>query len=106
MLNAETEILKFPSRSTETETLLAVEMIKASLSGLVIDHEAERITLRCSAYIHEDNNNWPGRVFSFAAIMQLIEAENKGDILAMFLELQPDKASTHILGFGMMWMTC
>ena len=91
-VNAETEILKYPSRSIETETLLAVEMLKASLSGLVIDHEADRITLRCSAYIHEDNNNWLGRVFSLAAIMQLIEAENKGDILAMFLELQADKS--------------
>jgi hypothetical protein len=91
-VNAETEILKYPARSTETETLLAVEMMKSSLSGLVIDHEADRITLRSSVYIHEDNSNWLGRVFSLAAIMQLIEAENKGDILAMFLELQADKS--------------
>jgi hypothetical protein len=98
-VNAETEILKYPARSTETETILAVEMMKASLSGLVIDHEGERITLRCSAYIHEDNNNWLGRVFSLAAIMQLIEAENRGDILAMVLELQPDKSIHPHSGF-------
>ena len=28
-VNAETEILKYPARSTETETILAVEMMKA-----------------------------------------------------------------------------
>lgn len=91
-VNAETEILKYPARSTETETLLAVEMMKSSLSGLVIDHEADRITLRCSAYINEDNINWLGRVFSLAAIIQATEVEDKGDDLAIFLELQPDKS--------------
>ncbi len=56
-VNAETEILRYPARSTETETLLAVEMMKSSLSGLVIDHEADRITLRCSAYIGVSTEN-------------------------------------------------
>ena len=98
-VNAETEILKYPARSTETETLLAVEMMKSSLSGLVIDHEADRITLRCSAYIHEDNINWLGRIFSLAAIIQATEAEDKGDDLAIFLELQPDKSIHPHSGF-------
>jgi hypothetical protein len=92
-VNAETELLKYPTRSTETEALLAIEMMKSSLSGLVIDPEADKITLRCSAYIHEENQKWLGRIFSFAAIMQVIEAENKGDILPMVLELQPDKSN-------------
>jgi hypothetical protein len=98
-VNAETEILKYPARSTETETLLAIEMMKASLSGLVIDQETDKITLRCSAYIHEENQSWLGRIFSLAAIMQIIEAENKGDDLAMFLELQADKSMHPHSGF-------
>jgi len=91
-VNAETEILKYPARSTETETILALEMMKASLSGLIIDPEADKITLRCSAFIHEDNNNWLGRIFSLASIIQATEVEDKGDDLAMFLELQSDKS--------------
>lgn len=59
---------------------------------LIIDQEADRITLRCSAYIHEENNNWLGRIFSLASIMQVIETENKGDVLGMVLDLQPDKS--------------
>ena len=92
-VNAETELLKYPVRSTETETLLAIEMMKASLSGLVIDQKADRIKLHCSAYIHEENQNWLRRIFSLATIMQVIEAENKGDVLAMMVELQPDKSN-------------
>jgi len=98
-VNAETELLKYPTRSTETEALLAIEMIKASLSGLIIDPETDKITLRCSAYIHEENQSWLGRIFPLAAIMQVIEAENKGDILAMLLELQPDKSNHPDSGF-------
>ena len=92
-VNAETELLKYPTRSIETETLLAIEMMKASLSGLIIDQEADKITLRCSAFVHEENKNWLGRIFTLATIMQVIEAENKGDILPMVLELQPDKSN-------------
>jgi hypothetical protein len=91
-VNAETELLKYPTRSTETETLLAIEMMETSLSGMIIDQEADRITIRCSAYVHEENHSWLGNIFSLAAIMQVIEAENKGDILASVLELQPDKS--------------
>ena len=68
-------------------------MMKASLSGLVINQEADRITLHCSAYVHEENHSWLEKIFSLAAIMQVIEAENKGDILASVLELQTDKSS-------------
>jgi len=92
-INAETELLKYPTRSTETETLLATEMMKASLSGMIIDSETDRIKLYCSAYVHEENRSWLGKIFSLAAIMQVIEAENKGDILATVLELQSDKSS-------------
>jgi hypothetical protein len=92
-VNAETELLKYPTRSTETETLLATEMMKASLNGLIINQEADKITLRCSAYVHEENQSWLGKIFSLAAIMQVIEAENKADVLAMVLELQPDKSN-------------
>jgi hypothetical protein len=84
-VNAETELLKYPTRSTETETLLAIEMMEASLSGLVFDQETDKITIRCSAYVHEENHSWLGKIFSLAAIMQVIEAENKGDILASVL---------------------
>ena len=56
-INAETELLKYLTRSSETERLLAIEMMKASLSGLVVDQDAEKITLRCSAYVHEDNHS-------------------------------------------------
>ena len=91
-VNAETEILKYPARSTETETILAIEMMQASLSGMIIDQETDKITLRCSAFIHEDNNNWLGRIFSLASIIQATEVEDKGDDLAMFLELQSDKS--------------
>ena len=98
-VNAETEILKYPARSTETETILALEMMKASLSGMIIDQEADKITLRCSAYIHEENNNWLGRIFSLASIIQATEVEDKGDDLAMFLELQPDKSIHPHSGF-------
>ena len=95
---AETELLKYPTRSTESETLLAIEMMKASLYGLIIDQEADRITLRCSAYVHEENQSWLGKIFALAAIMQVIEAENKGDILASVLELQPDKSNHPLSG--------
>jgi hypothetical protein len=98
-VNAETEILKYPKRSSETETILAIEMMKASLSGLIVDEGSDRITLRCSAYIHEDNNNWLGRIFSLAAIIQATEVEDKGDVLAMVLELQPDKSIHPHSGF-------
>jgi len=97
-VNAETELLKYPKRSTEIETLLATEMKNASLSGLVIDSEADTITLHCSAYVHEENQSWLGKIFSLAAIMQVIEAENKGDILASVLELQPDKSNHPVSG--------
>jgi hypothetical protein len=97
-INAETELLKYPTRSTETETLLATEMMKASLSGLVIDQEADRITFSCSAYVHEENQSWLGKIFSLAAIMQVIEAENKGDILATVLKLQTDKSNHPVSG--------
>jgi len=92
-VNAETDLFRFSVRSNETETILGIEMMKASLSGLVIDQEAGRIKLRCSAYIHEENESWLGRIFSLAAIMQVIEAESKGNILAMVPELHPDKSN-------------
>ena len=57
-VNAETELLKYPTRSTETELLLAIEIMKASLSGLIIDQHADKITLCCSAYVQEENHNW------------------------------------------------
>jgi hypothetical protein len=92
-INAETELFKYPTRSTKKETLLAVEMMKTSLSGLIIHPEDYKITLRCSAYIHEENRSWLGKIFSLAAIMQVIDVEKKGDALAMVLELQPDKSN-------------
>ena len=97
-VNAETELLKYPTRSTETETLLAIEMMRSSLSGLIIDQEDGRIKLRCSAYVHEDNQSWLGKIFSLAAIMQVIEAEDKGDDLARALELEPDKSNHPVSG--------
>jgi hypothetical protein len=97
-VNAETEFLKYPTRSTETEALLATEMMKASLSGMIIDSEADKITLRCSSYVHEENHSWLGKIFSLAAIMQVIEAENKGDDLASVLELQTDKSKHPVSG--------
>ena len=68
-------------------------MISASLSGLIIDQESGRITLRCSAFIHEENHNWLGKIFSIAAIEQVIEVENKGDFLANLLDVQPYKSN-------------
>jgi hypothetical protein len=68
-------------------------MMKTSLSGLIIDQDSNKIKLRCSAYVHEENHNWLGKIFSLATIMQVIEAENKGVVLAMVIELQPDKSN-------------
>jgi hypothetical protein len=68
-------------------------MMKASLSGLVIDPVADKIKLRCSAYVHEENRSWLGKIFSLAAIIQATEVEDKGDDLALVLELQTDKSN-------------
>jgi hypothetical protein len=92
-VTVETDLFKYPTRSIETETLLANEMLRASLSGLVINQETGRIKLRCNAYVHEENHNWLGKILSIAAIMQVVEAESRADILAMLLELQPDKSN-------------
>lgn len=91
-INAETELFKYPTRSTQKETLLPIEMMKTSLSGLIIHPEDYKITLRCGAYIHEENRSWLGKIFSLAAIIQVIDVEDKGNNLALMLKLQPDKS--------------
>ena len=56
-INAETELFKYPTRSTQKETLLTIEMMKTSLSGLIIHPEDYKIPLRSGACIHRLNTN-------------------------------------------------
>lgn len=91
-VTAETDFLKYPTRSIEIEAILANEMVRASLSGLVVDQKDARIRLRCSVYVHEENHEWLGRIFSLAVLMQVFEAESRAEILAMILGLQLDRS--------------
>lgn len=92
-VNAETDFLKYSERSAKTEDMLAAGMMYASLSGPVIYQETGCIKLRCSLFIHEENQAWLTALFSLAAIMQYCEVAFKAEELASILGLEPDKSA-------------
>jgi hypothetical protein len=93
-VNAETDFLRFPGGPAEPEdlTLFAAGMQYATLSGPVVYEKPERIKLRCSAFIHEENQAWLGPLFSLAAVMQYAEVAFKAEELAPLLGAEPDKS--------------
>lgn len=91
-VNAETDYLRYPDRSAKTEDMLASEMQFADLSGPVIYRDTGRIKLRCSSFIHEQNQGWLRGLFSLAAVMQYVDVAFKVEEVASLLGLQPDKS--------------
>ena len=81
-INAETDFLINPKNSAKAKDHLASYLMATSLYGLTVDDETDMINFRCSAFIHEENLEWLGPLFSLATIMQVVEAETWGDIFA------------------------
>jgi len=88
-INAETEFLINPKNSAKAKDHLAIYLMATSLYGLTVDDKTDMINFRCSAFVHEENLEWLGPLFSLATIMQAVEAETWGDIFASKYRLWP-----------------
>lgn len=61
---------------------IAVLNALATLNAYIYDPAASRLSLRCSAYVHEENADWLGRLFGCAVALQAAEAHVAAPALA------------------------
>ena len=74
-VHVETEFLKYPKRSENTNYQLAMMMRLSTMSGLVYDSQSGCLKWRCNAFVHEENKDWLIDLLCLAAIFQLKDAE-------------------------------
>jgi hypothetical protein len=83
-LHAQTDFVDGFDGSEKQSALLNLLSLNASLSGVVRDLKINgRLRLATSVFAHEQNLAWASRLFAFATIMQVAEAEINAGMMAM-----------------------
>jgi hypothetical protein len=92
-VNAESDFIQYSDPSPMRERILVELMRYASLSGIVVYSKRQCAKLRCSVFVHDQNQQWLSPLFSLASIMQLTDVEMKSEEVAPLIAARPDKSS-------------
>jgi hypothetical protein len=81
LVRAETDVLRDVPNNAATEAAIALANASSSMSALIHRPDEGRLAAHCSAYFHS-GNRWLVKIFSSAAILQLVGVEARARELA------------------------